>query len=362
MYSHAHTVGSTLRHQEPPEAYRQPTEGTISYARADTFALDTSQYTDVEAARALAHRVRLGGVVNRWPATSPDPAPSRALSDLFTSCRRQQRAALIGYLPAGYPTMARCRAALHAMVSSGVDLVEIGLPYPTRLDGPTVRAATQAASAGGATVQQVWELVEAVSAAGGKAMVMGCWGPIQQYGPAEFARDLASAGGLGAITPDLLPGTHPEQIWRQHTDDYGLERTYLACPGDSDAAVVAAADASTSWVYAATGHRTGGAAPGAQHAHALVKQLRAFTELPIGLGFGIRTGAHAAAMARHAEAVIVGSVLVEAASHGPSEVAGLTTALVHGLRRRELATAGSSQEHETHADSLPQQRSRTAPA
>lgn len=273
--------------------------------------------------------------MNAWfaPACPPRP-PVGEVAELFALCRAQQRAALIGYLPAGYPTVARSRVLLRALLAAGVDLIELGLPRPSALDGPPVRAATAAAQAAGASLDDALDLVGEVSAAGGRVMVMGCWGPIQAYGPAAFAREVAAAGGLGVITPDLLPGSCGEARWREHTDDSGLARTYLAHPRDSAANVAAAAAASSGWLYVASAARTGGHAPGHPQARALVAQLRTQAPtLPIGVGFGVRTAAHAATVAGYADAVVVGSALLEAAQHGPAALERHAAELAAGVRR-----------------------------
>ena len=128
------------------------------------------------------------------------------LSSVFDACRAEDRSALIGYLPTGFPDVATSVAAMTALVESGCDIVEVGIAYSDPgMDGPTIAAATEAALRGGVRVRDALTAVEAISDAGGKAVVMSYWNPVLRWGVEAFARDLASAGGLGMITPDLIP-------------------------------------------------------------------------------------------------------------------------------------------------------------
>ncbi|MGF7238731.1 MAG: tryptophan synthase subunit alpha, partial [Frankia sp.] len=128
------------------------------------------------------------------------------LEKVFAAARNEGRAVLIGYLPAGYPSVDGGIDAMREMVDAGVDVVEVGLPYsdPT-MDGPVIQQAVDAALADGVRVTDVLRTVEAVAATGVPTLVMTYWNPVDRYGPAAFARDLAAAGGAGAITPDLPP-------------------------------------------------------------------------------------------------------------------------------------------------------------
>ena len=127
------------------------------------------------------------------------------LDELFATCRAENRAALIGYLPVGYPSYDASVAAMLAMVEGGVDAVEVGVPYTDPgMDGPVIQVAVDEALRGGTRVAHVFDAVRAVSAVA-PTVVMGYWNPVEKYGPARFAADLRAAGGSGAITPDLIP-------------------------------------------------------------------------------------------------------------------------------------------------------------
>ena len=130
----------------------------------------------------------------------------RALATVFQTASQQQRAALIGYLPAGYPSVNGAADAMLAMVDAGADLVEVGLPYSDPLmDGPVIQQAVDAALRQGTTTADVLRTVETLSDRGAPAVVMSYWNPIERYGVAAFSRDLAAAGGAGGITPARNP-------------------------------------------------------------------------------------------------------------------------------------------------------------
>ncbi|MCM3886175.1 tryptophan synthase subunit alpha [Frankia sp. R82] len=232
------------------------------------------------------------------------------LDACFTAARAEGRAALVGYLPAGYPTVDGAIAAMRAMVAAGVDIVEVGLPYsdPT-MDGPVIQEAADAALRGGITTQDVLRTVEAVADTGAPTLVMTYWNPIERHGVAAFAADLAAAGGAGAITPDLPP--EEAGPWLAATAEHGLDSVFLVAPSSSPERLRRVADISGGFVYAAslmgvTGAR---AQVGAQ-AEGLVARVREVTSLPVAVGLGVGTAAQAAQVATFADGVIVGSALV----------------------------------------------------
>src|SRR6201988_5360258 len=136
-----------------------------------------------------------------------------SLGPTFDACRENNRAALIGYLPTGYPDVPTSVDAMVALVESGCDIVEVGVPYSDPgMDGPTIARATETALHGGVRVRDTLAAVEGIRGAGGRAVVMTYWNPVLRYGVDAFARDLASAGGHGLITPDLIPDEADEWL------------------------------------------------------------------------------------------------------------------------------------------------------
>ena len=156
-----------------------------------------------------------------------------AVADVFDRARAERRAALIGYLPAGYPSVEGSVDAMAAMVDAGVDLVEVGLPYSDPLmDGPVIQQAVDAALRAGTTTRDVLATVEALANRGVTALVMSYWNPIERYGVDRFCRDLAGAGGAGVITPDLIPDEAGS--WLQAARPNGLATVFLVAPSSTD--------------------------------------------------------------------------------------------------------------------------------
>ncbi|WP_410672689.1 tryptophan synthase subunit alpha [Amycolatopsis sp. cmx-4-68] len=260
------------------------------------------------------------------------------LDDLFAATRAEGRGALIGYLPAGFPTVSGSKDLIAACVDGGADLIEVGVPYSDPvMDGPTIQAASVTALDNGFRLKHLFEVVESVSSRGGRAVVMTYWNPVNRYGVDRFARDLASAGGLGLITPDLIPDEAAS--WMAASDEHGLDRIFLVAPSSSEERIARTVSAASGFVYAtAVMGVTGARDQVGVHASDLVRRTRAHTSLPIGVGLGVRSGEQAAQVASFADAVIVGSALVTAAAEGPSGVRALSSELAEGVRRA-VATA-----------------------
>jgi tryptophan synthase alpha chain len=261
------------------------------------------------------------------------------LAGVFKSCRAEQRAALVGYLPVGYPTVDRSIAALRAMLDAGCDFVEVGIPYSDPvMDGPTIQAAVTAALRGGVHLRDVFHVVEAIAAAGGKAVVMTYWNPVYRYGPDAFARDLDAAGGLGAITPDLIPDEASE--WLAATNASNLDRIFLVAPSSTPARIATTAAASRGFLYAtSTMGVTGARDTVSGAASKLVARIREHRDIPVGVGLGVRSGAQAAEVASFADAVIVGSAFVTAVGQGEAAVRALATELAAGVRQHATQPA-----------------------
>lgn len=256
------------------------------------------------------------------------------LGPMFETCRDEHRAALVGYLTVGYPTVERSRELFVAMLDSGCDLVEVGVPYSDPvLDGPTIQAAADTALRGGVRLRDVMSVVESVSAAGGRAVVMTYWNPVHRYGVDAFARDLAAAGGLGVITPDLIPDEADD--WLAASDAHQLDRIFLVAPSTTDARLATTAAATRGFLYASSVMGVTGARDTVSAAASrLVGRTRACSaELPVGVGLGVRDGAQAAEVASFADAVIVGSAFVTAAGQSESAVRELAGDLAGGVRR-----------------------------
>jgi tryptophan synthase alpha chain len=249
------------------------------------------------------------------------------------------RAALVGYLPLGFPDLAGSVRAARTMVEAGVDVVELGLPYSDPvMDGPVIQHAVDRALAGGTRVRDVFGAVEQIAEAGAPVLVMTYWNPVLRYGVDAFARDLAGAGGAGLITPDLIPDEGREWIAASETHD--LDRVFLVAPSSTPERLAMTAAASRGFVYAAstmgvTGERT---TVGAR-AEQLVADTRAAGAQHVCVGLGVSRPEQAQDIGRYADGVIVGSAFVRALSGAETQSAGLdalaavTAGLAEGVRR-----------------------------
>lgn len=256
------------------------------------------------------------------------------LGHLFDTCRAEGRSALIGYLPTGYPDVDTSISAMTALVESGCDIVEVGVAYSDPgMDGPTIAKATEVALAGGVRVRDALRAVEAISSAGGRAVVMTYWNPVLHWGVDAFARDLASAGGLGLITPDLIPDEAGD--WVAASEKHDLDRIFLVAPSSTPERLAATIEASRGFVYAASTMGVTGARDAVSNAAPeLVQRIREISDIPVGVGLGVRSRAQAAEIGAYADGVIVGSALVSALDDGIPAVRALTAELAEGVRQR----------------------------
>lgn len=257
----------------------------------------------------------------------------------FEKARAEGRSALVGYLPAGYPSVDGSISAILAMVDAGVDVVEVGLPYSDPLiDGPVIQTAVDAALRAGTTTPDVLRVVEAVAATGTPAVVMSYWNPLARYGPAAFARDLAAAGGAGVITPDLTPDATDD--WIPAAREHGLDTVFLVAPSSTDQRIALTTAACRGFVYATSVMGVTGTRDEVGDAAAvLVERTRMATELPIAVGLGVSNADQAAEIAGFADGVVVGSafvrLMVDAGDSDPvPAVAALAGELAEGVRRR----------------------------
>jgi tryptophan synthase alpha chain len=262
------------------------------------------------------------------------------VSDALATARAERRSALIGYLPAGFPTVDDSIALLAAMVAGGVDIIEVGLPYSDPvMDGPSIQAAADIALRAGVRIRDVFRVVEATAAVA-PTLVMTYWNPVERYGVERFASDLATAGGSGLITPDLVPDEAAE--WTASADSHELDKVFLVAPSSTDDRLAMTASSCRGFVYATsvmgvTGAReqTSTAAP------ELVARVRAVSSLPVAVGLGVSNSDQAADVASYADGVVVGSAFVNAVratvSDSVSAVRDLAAQLASGVRREPAA-------------------------
>jgi tryptophan synthase alpha chain len=261
-----------------------------------------------------------------------------ALGNAGTAIRKANddgRAALVAYLPAGYPTIEGGIDAIKALVDGGADVLEIGLPYSDPvMDGVTIQRAAETALSHGLRTRDVLSTVEKIAAYSAvPVLVMTYWNPIERYGVDRFAADFASAGGAGLITPDLIPDEGPE--WIAAADKHDLDKVFLVSPSSTDARIAMTTANCRGFVYAtAVMGVTGAREQASDLAAPLVARTKATTSVPVGVGLGVSNGDQAAGVAAYADAVIVGSAFVKALdAGGASGVRDLTASLAEGVRR-----------------------------
>jgi tryptophan synthase alpha chain len=257
------------------------------------------------------------------------------LADALAKAKAADRAALIAYVPVGYPSVPGSIAAMVAAVKGGADVVEIGIPYSDPgMDGPVIQQAVDVAVRAGVGMRDVLRAVEAVAAAGAAPVVMSYWNPIERYGVDRFAADLAAAGGAGAITPDLIPDEAVD--WIAAAERADLDRVFLVAPSSTDARLASTTAACRGFVYAAsTMGVTGTRATVGDAAEKLVARTRAVaSDLAVCVGLGVSNGAQAAEVAAFADGVIVGSAYVRELldGRGAEGVRALTEDLARGVR------------------------------
>lgn len=257
-----------------------------------------------------------------------------ALVDRLAAARAEGRAALLGYLPVGFPSVGDSIAAMRTMVEAGVDIVEVGIPYSDPvLDGPVIERAGEAALKAGVRVKDAFTAASAIMEAGAVPIVMTYYNPILQYGLDRFAADLAAAGGAGVITPDLTPDVGED--WISSAEKHGIDHVFLVAPSTTPERLHMTVNASTGFVYATslmgvTGERS----TVSEQAKVLVTRTREAGAEYVCVGLGVSSGSQAAEVAGYADGVIVGTALVRTLAEASTSKEGLESL---GSRAAELA-------------------------
>ncbi|MEU3754026.1 tryptophan synthase subunit alpha [Streptomyces olivoreticuli] len=263
------------------------------------------------------------------------------LGSVLATAEAENRAALVGYLPAGFPTVDDGVRAVTAMLEGGCDIVEVGLPHSDPvLDGPVIQTADDIALRGGIKIVDVIRTVrEAHAATGAPVLCMTYWNPVDAYGVERFAADLAAAGGAGCILPDLP--VEESEVWRKAAEQHGLATVFVVAPSSRDERLAKITAAGSGFVYAASLMGvTGTRESVGQEAQELVRRTRAVTELPVCVGLGVSNARQAQEVAQFADGVIVGSAFVKRLLDAPDLESGLAAVrtlageLAAGVRKR----------------------------
>ena len=250
-----------------------------------------------------------------------------ALAQVFASARAQGRAAFLPYFPIGYPTYQESLAAVAAMADEGADGFEIGIPFSDPIaDGPTIQAATQVALENGTTVRKCLDAVRALRAQGisQPMLMMGYANPLVAYGTDQFVRDARAAGADGLIVPDLPP--EEAAMFADSCAREGLALVFFLAPTSNDRRIEMAARHATGFIYVVslTGI-TGERAQLPTYLRDFIARLRARTDKPLVLGFGISRPEHARQVSELMDGFIVGSALVRAGGEDVAAVRELAS-------------------------------------
>ena len=259
----------------------------------------------------------------------------------FAALKAEGRPALVTFITAGDPDMATSLEVLKALPEAGADVIELGMPFSDPMaDGPAIQLAGQRALRGGQTLVKTLDMVRAFRKGDDSTpiVLMGYYNPIYSYGNERFLADAKEAGVDGLIIVDLPPEADDELCLP--AIDAGLNFIRLAAPTTDDRRLPRVLENTSGFVYyvSITGI-TGSASPDPAKVAASVARIKAKTDLPVAVGFGVRTAEQARAIGEAADGVVVGSALVGAIADtldGEGKATSATVGAVTGLVR-ELA-------------------------
>lgn len=239
--------------------------------------------------------------------------PEGRIARRFAALKAAGRAGLVPYLTCGDPDAATFARLLAALPAAGADLIEVGMPFSDPMaDGPAIQAAGQRALKAGMTLRKTLDMVRRLRArdADTPYVLMGYYNPIYRYGGEAFVRDALAAGIDGAIIVDLPPEEEAELGEPARAAGFDLVR--LATPTSDDKRLPTVVGGASGFIYyVAIAGITGTRSAEAAVVHAAVARLRRFTDLPVAVGFGIKTPEQAAAVAKAADAAAIGTAIVD---------------------------------------------------
>ncbi|MDI1303193.1 MAG: tryptophan synthase subunit alpha [bacterium] len=259
------------------------------------------------------------------------------ISDCFTGLKASGRQALIPYIVAGDPEPGITVKAMHAMVDAGANIIELGVPFSDPMaDGPVIAKAHERALVHGVSLTTVLAMVREFRQkdASTPVVLMGYLNPVEAMGYAVFAQVAAEAGVDGVLTVDLPPEEATDLT--RELRPRGIDLIYLLAPTTTTERIRLITEAASGYVYyVSLKGVTGAASLDVPEVAGRVAAIRAISDLPIGVGFGIKDAGAAAAVAAHADGVVVGSVLVDQISRLQGDVAAIPAALatiLQGMR------------------------------
>jgi len=236
----------------------------------------------------------------------------------FDALKAEGRAAFVTYIQAGDPNPEISAAILKGLPSAGADIIELGMPFTDpAADGPAIDKAAQRALKAGASTKQTFEMVRTFreNDSATPIVLMGYFNPVHHYGVGAFCRDAAAAGVDGMIIVDLPPEEDTEL--RLPANKAGIDVIRLATPTTDAARLPAVLEGASGFIYyVAVAGITGGKSATADDIGNAVTRIKAHTDLPIAVGFGIRTPEQAAAVAARADGAVVGTAIVDIIARG----------------------------------------------
>lgn len=234
------------------------------------------------------------------------------IADTFARCKAENRPALMPFVTAGYPTMEITEQIIHAIVEAGADLIEIGTPFSDPLaDGTTVQRTSQVSLANGTTLKDCIALAKRVREAGIEVplMLMGYFNPVVKYGIERYVDDCAAAGIDGFIIPDL-PIEESARI-RDAAKQHGCDLIFMTAPTSTDERLRKVGELGGGFVYCVSVTGVTGARESlSDHLGDYMARVRSFTDLPLGVGFGISTPEHVREVGKVADGAIVASAMI----------------------------------------------------
>jgi len=264
------------------------------------------------------------------------------IAETFAELRRQKKAGFIAYLTCGDPSMQTSAGAVKVLAEAGADLIELGVPFSDPIaDGPVIQRASARALASGASLSRIVDMVAGLRGAGLKVplVLFGYYNPVLRFGPERLAREAAAAGVDGLLVADLIPEESADLAAACKATN--LDQICLVAPTTPDARIAKIAAATGAFLYAVSLTGVTGARehlpPGAAE---FVKRIRAATDKPLALGFGIGSPETAAAAAKLADAVVVGSAIVRCMEENAANqdllrrLGNFVRELVEGAKRR----------------------------
>jgi tryptophan synthase alpha chain len=232
----------------------------------------------------------------------------------FAQLKADKRAGLVAYISAGDPNPTLGYEILKGLPAAGADLIELGMPFTDPMaDGPSVQLAGQRALKAGITVNATFDMVRRFRKEVDDTtpiVLMGYYNLVYQRGVEKFCKDAATAGVDGFILVDLPP--EEAEALKKHAVPNGLDTILLTAPTTDDKRLPAVLKFSSGFVYfVSVLGITGTKSASEETVRSHVERIKRHTRLPVGVGFGIKTPEQAAAVARHADAAVVGSAIVD---------------------------------------------------